>query len=121
MARAVFFSTEVVPTFDLVFADVANGCFIQFDIKTQHNPSFPYRKSLGQKTFLTRIPEPAQSTDGAGIGAPKRKARDIQLSVFGINGSLHGRGGVISFDQGDRKSTRLNSSHVRISYAVFCL
>src|SRR5690554_914909 len=23
-------------------------------------------------------------------------------------------------DQGDRKSTRLNSSHVRISYAVFC-
>src|SRR3989442_7775948 len=24
-------------------------------------------------------------------------------------------------DQADRKSTRLNSSHVRISYAVFCL
>src|SRR5690554_7787306 len=27
----------------------------------------------------------------------------------------------ISFNLGDRKSTRLNSSHVRISYAVFCL
>src|SRR5690625_6997268 len=26
-----------------------------------------------------------------------------------------------SFDQRDRKSTRLNSSHVAISYAVFCL
>ena len=25
------------------------------------------------------------------------------------------------FDEGDRKSTRLNSSHVVISYAVFCL
>src|SRR3989442_4826493 len=25
------------------------------------------------------------------------------------------------FARGDRKSTRLNSSHVRISYAVFCL
>src|SRR5690554_7279059 len=25
------------------------------------------------------------------------------------------------FGMGDRKSTRLNSSHVRISYAVFCL
>src|SRR5690554_7194507 len=25
------------------------------------------------------------------------------------------------FSSGDRKSTRLNSSHVRISYAVFCL
>src|SRR5690606_41883202 len=24
-------------------------------------------------------------------------------------------------DEGDRKSTRLNSSHVKISYAVFCL
>src|SRR5690606_25943627 len=24
-------------------------------------------------------------------------------------------------DRGDRKSTRLNSSHVKISYAVFCL
>src|SRR5690606_41846383 len=24
-------------------------------------------------------------------------------------------------DSGDRKSTRLNSSHVKISYAVFCL
>src|SRR5690606_39431075 len=33
-------------------------------------------------------------------------------------------GGTISFERdqlGDRKSTRLNSSHVKISYAVFCL
>src|SRR5690554_7679516 len=31
--------------------------------------------------------------------------------------------GVVHDDKGveDRKSTRLNSSHVRISYAVFCL
>src|SRR5690554_7604245 len=28
---------------------------------------------------------------------------------------------VVIFGGGDRKSTRLNSSHVRISYAVFCL
>src|SRR5690554_7902823 len=28
---------------------------------------------------------------------------------------------LISRDMADRKSTRLNSSHVRISYAVFCL
>src|SRR3989442_11952967 len=31
-----------------------------------------------------------------------------------------GRGAVVLHQQ-DRKSTRLNSSHVRISYAVFCL
>src|SRR5699024_11418637 len=29
--------------------------------------------------------------------------------------------GYRSFDRQDRKSTRLNSSHVSISYAVFCL
>src|SRR5690625_3655646 len=28
---------------------------------------------------------------------------------------------VQGFESGDRKSTRLNSSHVAISYAVFCL
>src|SRR5690606_40338813 len=28
---------------------------------------------------------------------------------------------VIADSAGDRKSTRLNSSHVKISYAVFCL
>src|SRR5690554_6990532 len=28
---------------------------------------------------------------------------------------------VYTYDVVDRKSTRLNSSHVRISYAVFCL
>src|SRR3712207_7849889 len=29
--------------------------------------------------------------------------------------------GLLSVAQGDRKSTRLNSSHANISYAVFCL
>src|SRR5690554_7332498 len=28
---------------------------------------------------------------------------------------------IYNYPSGDRKSTRLNSSHVRISYAVFCL
>src|SRR2546430_11399539 len=31
------------------------------------------------------------------------------------------RRGAQSFEIGDRKSTRLNSSHSQISYAVFCL
>src|SRR5262245_64303147 len=31
------------------------------------------------------------------------------------------RAGVFWRDMGDRKSTRLNSSHLGISYAVFCL
>src|SRR5690606_42163659 len=36
--------------------------------------------------------------------------------------AIHGKPGVgVGFPVGDRKSTRLNSSHVKISYAVFCL
>src|SRR5436309_8712268 len=31
------------------------------------------------------------------------------------------RSGRLGVDRQDRKSTRLNSSHVKISYAVFCL
>src|SRR5690554_5259006 len=38
-------------------------------------------------------------------------AAQVALGVEGIN----------EVDNQDRKSTRLNSSHVRISYAVFCL
>src|SRR3989442_9812899 len=37
----------------------------------------------------------------------------------GVCGACTGR--VDDMGAGDRKSTRLNSSHVRISYAVFCL
>src|SRR5690554_7037263 len=35
--------------------------------------------------------------------------------------TMGGSGGGIAYNKEDRKSTRLNSSHVRISYAVFCL
>src|SRR5690606_41198221 len=36
------------------------------------------------------------------------------------NKRFHNRKGYVYFPE-DRKSTRLNSSHVKISYAVFCL
>src|SRR2546430_7207304 len=35
--------------------------------------------------------------------------------------AMSGHAGPIQMDLGDRKSTRLNSSHSQISYAVFCL
>src|SRR5436305_8618681 len=40
---------------------------------------------------------------------------EVQRASVGADLVLFGAGGA------DRKSTRLNSSHVRISYAVFCL
>src|SRR5438067_6311910 len=42
-------------------------------------------------------------------------ARDLPPDIFG------GRGNPDVVRGSDRKSTRLNSSHVSISYAVFCL
>src|SRR5690606_21663268 len=48
--------------------------------------------------------------------ADRLHPRGSALCSFAINLS-----GASIEDQGDRKSTRLNSSHVKISYAVFCL
>src|SRR3712207_6877994 len=48
---------------------------------------------------------------------PSAKSREPHTYVVG---TLTRPGGDDS-DHGDRKSTRLNSSHANISYAVFCL
>src|SRR2546429_6858622 len=39
----------------------------------------------------------------------------------GVFADLHGQRAAFRSGRGDRKSTRLNSSHGYISYAVFCL
>src|SRR5690606_40287401 len=44
-----------------------------------------------------------------------------QQRIVGGVGVSHDRDGLALELLGDRKSTRLNSSHVKISYAVFCL
>src|SRR5262245_41725066 len=50
---------------------------------------------------------------------------DAEFSVgdFELNYRMHHRAGraIKAVLEGDRKSTRLNSSHLGISYAVFCL
>src|SRR3712207_6944925 len=62
-----------------------------------------------------------------------RKSRDIgirrggeRVLVAPVVDEIDLAGGHAAFDEqpteaGDRKSTRLNSSHANISYAVFCL
>src|SRR5947209_17262316 len=49
-------------------------------------------------------------------GVRDRVAFDAASLVLLVDGELHAVGGTR-----DRKSTRLNSSHANISYAVFCL
>src|SRR5207244_8841310 len=71
--------------------------------------SFPTRRSSDLGLFSTKItPESLRTPSSApGLSAifkPSGRSRGIQLSLCV-----------------DRKSTRLNSSHQIISYAVFCL
>src|SRR5947209_14882283 len=47
-------------------------------------------------------------------------ADGLQTAVL-AGGCFWGVQGVFQHTGGDRKSTRLNSSHANISYAVFCL
>src|SRR3989442_10647259 len=58
---------------------------------------------------------PILSVDHDGPGHRNRIAERYRERLRGSPAFLHQSGGE------DRKSTRLNSSHVRISYAVFCL
>src|SRR5688500_19936420 len=51
---------------------------------------------------------------GAGSVGPRGGARGDILVVFDVEEDPR-------FEREDRKSTRLNSSHLVISYAVFCL
>src|SRR3712207_7021583 len=62
-----------------------------------------------------RVPHPARQVDGVALHphgkAIRRQAEALQLVLQGLG----------SRRRIDRKSTRLNSSHANISYAVFCL
>src|SRR5438034_6922454 len=60
-----------------------------------------------------RAREPARH--GAGAAGPDPTGAFLERPVFSV-GTRRGPG-----SEGDRKSTRLNSSHTVISYAVFCL
>src|SRR5688500_19494660 len=82
---------------------------------TPISPLFPYTT-----LFRSRIDKQHGSAPASGYGlpAPYRLENETQQAVNRAVGLLcrHRR-----IDQQDRKSTRLNSSHLVISYAVFCL
>src|SRR5690606_40119588 len=54
-----------------------------------------------------------------GMLAAQALDAQVHLVCFGGRGLIRSWNGKT--DEQDRKSTRLNSSHVKISYAVFCL
>src|SRR3989442_2658206 len=79
----------------------------------------PPRSTLFPYTTLFRSHELAAPGDRIGGAASERAERQRREAMHVLERTLHC---VSDFTSGgDRKSTRLNSSHVRISYAVFCL
>src|SRR3712207_8374484 len=74
----------------------------------------PPRSTLFPYTTLFRS-QSSSSSRSARQAAPGFRPGD-GLRGDGVLGA-----GRLRADRGDRKSTRLNSSHANISYAVFCL
>src|SRR5205814_10276403 len=86
-------------------------------------PSFPTRRSsdlverlLAGGSRRHEVGEPLRIGVQAGFGL--RRQRDDEGTFRLLRRAV--RGHVLFHDE-DRKSTRLNSSHLGISYAVFCL
>src|SRR3712207_7255816 len=61
---------------------------------------------------------PAGLARGLGGGRDELRPARVELAAGAVDTGDEGLAGAL---QGDRKSTRLNSSHANISYAVFCL
>src|SRR3712207_6898943 len=91
--------------------------------------------------YFLMIPQPPRSTlfpyttlfrSQQRLGGPRRAGRRLALRrpprvraphrrLRRLGGRVEGRPRRDEVAAGDRKSTRLNSSHANISYAVFCL
>src|SRR5439155_22238168 len=86
---------------------------------------FPYTtlfRSNGSSVvpgFPKRWRTPADRSAAINAAAACMRARILRLA--GWRSPHHVPRDVEAHASGDRKSTRLNSSHVAISYAVFCL
>src|SRR3712207_8554617 len=81
---------------------------------------FPYTTLFRSKPGESFVFE---SAGGGGWGDPHTRpaehvARDVRNGLVSRAEAESAYGVVLT---GDRKSTRLNSSHANISYAVFCL
>src|SRR2546422_8273908 len=84
----------------------------------------PLTTSPTQNTTTQNQPVPQNHPTNASIARPVRSAvrrgRKLQDGLALAN-HTHLLAGELLEIRGDRKSTRLNSSHGYISYAVFCL
>src|SRR5207302_6090222 len=88
--------------------------------------SFPTRRSSDLLTAKSPLRVPTQIVGASMASASSERLDDHHLVGAGERHiEVHAVGHHARVDENrhmlDRKSTRLNSSHVKISYAVFCL
>src|SRR3712207_7389771 len=88
----------------------------------------PPRSTLFPYTTLFRSPDVDMGNDGVGLtGVGDRLIEELFAPPAGLDPELEKLMSEFSLMHAkreteiDRKSTRLNSSHANISYAVFCL
>src|SRR3712207_8697801 len=81
----------------------------------------PPRSTLFPYTTLFRSSKPLPGEDWAPHDVEKYGFSRWNPPDAGANQDIPEAGGGFPDNDGDRKSTRLNSSHANISYAVFCL
>src|SRR2546427_1494026 len=75
----------------------------------------------GVQTCALPISTPEPPLRGAGISVPEKRRVEDGCRTVRTAGLARPEPDLCGPGQQDRKSTRLNSSHSQISYAVFCL
>src|SRR5207253_10037283 len=95
---------------------------------TPRSPLFPYttlfRSETGAQLWSDRFDQPISDLASGQEQIVIRLRAALAIGLTDIEARRSARERPTSpdaFDLIDRKSTRLNSSHVAISYAVFCL
>src|SRR5947209_16028003 len=77
---------------------------------------------LGRPVCLPELPSnPLGAPGPAGITRAALQCADLRASFVGAGLRVWPATACVQVSTVDRKSTRLNSSHANISYAVFCL
>src|SRR5437773_4153537 len=83
-------------------------------------PVFPFQRLPGVDTILG----PEMKSTGEVMGIDRSLGRAYYKAMLAAGNALPTEGAVymtVRDEDKDRKSTRLNSSHITISYAVVCL
>src|ERR1039457_4258476 len=75
---------------------------------------------LGDYTIEARFAERSQDPN-APVAPPVDRVAGLFIQLGPDHYVIVGRSMNVYFESADRKSTRLNSSHLVLSYAVFCL